>query len=309
MSWPKGRDCESGGRPSGIRGGIGEKYMVIDFHTHTFPDKVAAKAIPRMEQEIAANGRFGTSVRARLSGTAAGLSESTKKNDIDLSVVLPVATAPRQTESINRYAAAFNQSSSTTRLLSFGAIHPDNENYREILRGLKEQGIRGIKLHPDYQGVYFDDPRYLHIMDCAAELDLVIVTHAGIDVGKPRVVYCTPDMICRVDDCLRYPKLVLAHLGGWNLWNEVEEKLLGRALYLDTAICFDRRLPHVTKEQFRRFVEKHGSGRILFGTDSPWTDPGESIAAVKAAGLPEEQEEAILGGNARGLLKLDAQNM
>ena len=276
--------------------------MIIDFHTHTFPDQVAVEAIPKMEQEIAANGRFGTSVRARLSGTAAGLSESAEKNGIDLAVVLPVATSPRQTESINRYAVETNRTGGDTRLLSFGAIHPDNEDYRAILRKLKAEGIKGIKLHPDYQGVYFDDRRYLKIMDCAAELDLVIVTHAGVDVGKPRTVYCTPDMICRADDLLQYPKLVLAHLGGWNMWDEAEEKLLGRDLYLDTAFCFDRRVPHVTAEQFRGFIEKHGSGHILFGTDSPWADQGESLAAVRAAGLSKEQEEAVLGGNACRLL-------
>lgn len=279
--------------------------MIIDFHTHTFPDKVAEKAIPKMEKEAEANGRFGSAVKARLTGTAYALEESTKVNGIDLSVVLPVATAPRQTESINLFAARANENTKETRLLSFGAIHPDNEDYREILRGLKARGIKGIKLHPDYQGVELDDKRYLRIMDFAANLDLVIVTHAGVDVGKPQHVYCTPDMICRVDDVLGYPKLVLAHMGGWGLWDEVEEKISGRNLFLDTAICFDKELPHVTVEQFRRFVVKHGAERLLFGTDSPWTDQGEGIAAIYDMGLSAEQEEAILGGNACRLLEIE----
>lgn len=278
--------------------------MIIDFHTHTFPDKVAAAAIFKMEQEARKNGEMGAAVKARLDGTEAGLMESAKRNGIDVSVVLPVATVPRQTASINLFAARANENSKTTGLLSFGAIHPDNEDYREILRDLKGRGIKGIKLHPDYQGVFFDDKRYLRIMDFAANLDLIIVTHAGVDVGKPKVVYCTPERICRVDDALRYPKLVLAHLGGWGLWDEVEELIVGRELYLDTAICFAQELPHVAGEQFRRFIKKHGAERILFGTDSPWTDQGEGVAALKRMGLPEEQENAILGGNAARLLEL-----
>lgn len=278
--------------------------MIIDFHSHTFPDKVAASAIPMMEAEIARNNDFDFEVKAVLNGTVSQLEESIKANGIDYSVVLPVATSPKQPESINAFAAKANERTKEIGLLSFGAIHPDNENYKEILNDISDKGIKGIKLHPDYQGVMFDDPRYLRIMDYAAQLDLIIVTHAGVDIGKPHVVHCTPDMICRVDDTLKYPKLVLAHFGGWALWDEVEEKICGRDLYLDTAVSLEKLIPHVEKEQFLRMVEKHGAERILFGTDSPWSDLGNGIVTLKSFGLPEEEEKAILGENARKLLGL-----
>lgn len=278
--------------------------MIIDFHTHTFPDKVAAAAIPMMEQEIAGNNDYESPMKAKLSGTAAQLEQSGKEYGIDLSVVLPVATSPKQSESINLFAARANEQTRQTGLMSFGAIHPDNENYREILRGLKSRGIKGIKLHPDYQKVMFDDPRYLRIMDFAAELDMIIVTHAGVDIGKPHVVHCTPDMVCRVDEVLQYPKLVLAHMGGWRMWDEVEEKIVGRRLYLDTAVCFEPTVHHMEKEQFLRFINKHGADKILFGTDSPWSDQGAGIKKIKSMELPENQERAILGGNAKALLSI-----
>lgn len=278
--------------------------MVIDFHTHTFPEKVAATAIPMMEKEILRNSSYSQPLKANLTGTADGLSESCRENGVDLSVVLPVATSPKQTENINLFAKKANADTPATGLLSFGAIHPDNEDYREILKGLAAEGIKGIKLHPDYQGVMFDDIRYLRIMDCAAGLDMIIVTHAGIDIGKPKVVHCTPDMVCRMDDELRYEKLVLAHLGGWRLWDEVEDKLAGRRLYMDTAVCFESTVHHMEKEQFHRFLKKHGVERILFGTDSPWSHQGKSIEKIKRLGLTMEQERAILGDNARALLSI-----
>lgn len=278
--------------------------MIIDFHTHVFPDDVAFDAISKMEEEAAANGKF--SVKAKLEGTAKALEDKARENGIDWSIVLPVATSPRQAESINLFAARANENSVRTGLFSLGAIHPDNENYKEILRGLKARGIKGIKLHPDYQGAYVDDMRYLRIMDFAADLDLVIVVHAGTDVGKPQEVHSTVDRLCTVDDVLAYPKLVLAHMGGYDRWEEVEQKLLGRNIYLDTAMCFEEEIPYMSVEQFQRFVDKHGFKRILFGTDSPWADQGRSVEMIKSAGLLKEQEAAILGGNALQLLGLEA---
>lgn len=278
--------------------------MIIDFHSHTFPDKVAAAAIPMMEKEIADNNDFDFTVRATLNGTASALEESVSRNGIDLSVVLPVATNPKQPASINLYAAKNNERTDENGVFSFGAIHPDNENYKEILREVKSMGLKGIKLHPDYQDVMFDDIRYLRIMEYAAELELIIVTHAGVDIGKPHVVHCTPDMACRVDDALQYSKLVLAHFGGWKLWDEVEEKIAGRNLYLDTAVCFEELIPHVEPEQFKRIMNRHGYDKILFGTDSPWSDLGRGIRTVRNMQLRPEEEAAILGENAAELLQL-----
>lgn len=278
--------------------------MIIDFHTHVFPDEVASDAISKMEKEAAING--GYPVKAKLAGTAKALEDKARENGIDWSIVLPVATSPRQAESINLFAARANENSVRTGLFSLGAIHPDNENYKEILRGLKARGIKGIKLHPDYQGAFIDDMRYLRIMDFAADLDLVIVVHAGTDVGKPQEVHSTVDRLCTVDDVLAYPKLVLAHMGGYDRWEEAEQKLLGRNIYLDTAMCFEEEIPHMSVEQFRRFVNKHGFKRILFGTDSPWADQGRSVEMIKSAGLLKEQQAAILGGNALQLLGLEA---
>lgn len=278
--------------------------MIIDFHTHVFPDDVASDAISKMEEEAAANGKYP--VKAKLAGTAKALEDKARENGIDWSIVLPVATSPRQVESINLFAARANENSVRTGLFSLGAIHPDNENYKEILRGLKAREIKGIKLHPDYQGAYVDDMRYLRIMDFAADLDLVIVVHAGTDIGKPQEAHSTVDRLCTVDDVLAYPKLVLAHMGGYDRWEEVEQKLLGRNIYLDTAMCFEEEIPHMSVEQFRRFVDKHGFKRILFGTDSPWADQGRSVEMIRSAGLLKEQEAAILGGNALQLLGLEA---
>ena len=122
---------------------------------------------------------------------------------IDLSVIVPVATKPSQFESVNRFAKEINDAYKGKTLLSFGGIHPDSENYKKELDTIKELGIPGIKIHPDYQGVMIDDSRFMNIIEYADSLGLIIITHAGIDIGLPEPVHCAPDKMRKVYDKIK----------------------------------------------------------------------------------------------------------
>ncbi len=274
--------------------------MIIDMHTHTFPDSIAAPALANMEKSV--REKQGYDLKIKVAGTRDALEASTKRNHVDLSVVVPVATKPAQSAGINRFAYETNEQSRSTGVFSFGSIHPDNTDYKDILKDVKARGLKGIKLHPDYQKVEFDDERYLRIMDYAANLGLIIITHAGEDIGLPEKIHCTPDMVLRVLNHIQPEKLILAHMGGWNMWDEVEEKLVGKNVYLDTAFVFEKDVPHISKEQFQRIVNRHGADKIVFATDSPWADQGESIQSIMDMELTKEQQDQILGENAGRLL-------
>ncbi len=265
--------------------------MIIDFHTHTFPDALAPRAIAKLSSSA-----HLTSV---LDGTAHTLSQSTKEAGIDLSIVLPVATKPSQTKDINKEALLFLESVHETKLLSFGAIHPDNEDYRNIIKELACHNIPGIKLHPVFQQTYFDDIRYLRIIDCACEHDLIVVTHAGYDISSPHADYVTSAHILPVIRQLAPAKLVLAHMGGWDCYEEVYEHLCGQAVYFDTSFSLDTGL---SIDFFTKIVKKHGAQNILFGTDSPWSSQKETLEKIKQSGLSEKEIRLILSENAAGLL-------
>lgn len=265
--------------------------MIVDFHTHTFPDKIAEKTIAYLSQK--------GGVPAFREGTLSSLKESMKRAGVDWSVVLPVATSPKQVESINRLGAELNGKDG---VLYAGAIHPDCENIEEILDGIRDAGLFGIKLHPDYQDVRFDDPRCVRIMRAAAERGLITVTHAGVDVGYPDDVHCTPDMVLHVLEELRgviENKLVLAHLGGCDLPDEVLDKLVGKPVYLDTAVVLDR-----YPEKAKKIILRHGPEKVLFATDSPWADQKTYVELLRTFGLGEEALRLIFSENARKLLKL-----
>ena len=277
--------------------------LKIDFHTHAFPDAIANKTIALLSKQ--------GGIPPFSDGTETGTVQVLKEAGISMGIVLPVVTKPEQFPSVTRFAAAVNEKYRADReslmkegfhrnacLLSFGGIHPDSANYKAELKQLSEQGFLGIKLHPDYQGVNFDDIRYMRIIEYATELGLIVVTHAGVDIGFPDCVRNTPKMAKRVISEVQPDKLVLAHMGGYGLWEEVLECLAGESVYFDTAFCFGR----MPSEQMHRLISAHSENRILFATDCPWGKPTEFTAQMEQLELTEEQKSKIFGKNALRLL-------
>jgi len=265
--------------------------MVVDFHTHIFPDAIAPKTIAALEK--------ASGIKAATNGTLEGLLQSMERTGVDMSVILPVVTKPSQFESINLFAKSVNEQYAR-KLLSFGGIHPDCENYKEKLRYIKELGLCGIKIHPDYQGVMIDDIRYMNIIEYASELGLIVSTHAGLDNGFPDLVHCPPDRMRKVIDAIKPEKFIVAHYGGWKRWEEVYEHLADANVYFDTAVTFG----YIEQEMFLKIWEKHDKKKVLFATDSPWSDPAMAIAKVHELPLSVEEKCAILSDNARSLLNI-----
>lgn len=285
-----------------------EDKMIIDFHTHTFPDFLAPKVIPKLEKSAC--------IKAFVDGTVEGLKASMLEAGIDISVVLPAATSPAQVETCNNSAQKINEEQ-PNKIHSFCAMHPDYADYKIELKRIKDMGLKGIKLHPDYQKTLFDDIRYKRILECATELDLITVVHAGLDIGLPDPIHATPQRIKNLIDDVHPEKLVLAHMGGFQLWNEVLELLGDKDVYLDASFSLgtinysidatdEFKMKHKMMDEalFMRMLEAFGEDRILFGTDSPWGGQKETLECFKALPLTEGQSEKILSLNASKLLQI-----
>ena len=280
--------------------------IITDFHTHTFPDAIAQRAIAGMQQNSHA-AAFG-------SGTLDGLLASMESAGVFRSVVLPVATNPLKISSINDSNIAREKSQ---HVVFFGAMHPQAENWKQELSRLAAAGVPGIKIHPQYQDTDITDIRYLRILDHAASLGLITVMHAGDEIAYPGVVRCSPEMVRSVCDQLGNIPLVLAHMGGWKNWQRVAENLAHTGCYLDTAISLGQivpiddhyapgDLPLLSEEDFVSLLRAFGSQRILFGTDSPWADQAEEIRKLTSLPLTQDELENILSRNAARLLGLSS---
>ncbi len=274
--------------------------MIIDIHTHVYPEKIVDKAIRVLEKN--------SGIKARVDGRKESLRRSMKEAGVDYSVLLPVATSPKQVDRINAEAGETNAHARETGLLSFGGIHPDTENYKEELRRVKALGLKGIKLHPDYQDAFFDDIRYKRIVAEATEQGLYTIVHAGEDIGLPEPVHCRPQHVLELIRDTQTDKLILAHMGGWRLWDEVEELLAEQPVMIDTAFTQEY-IQGVSglldEEQFIHLVRVFGAQRVLFGTDSPWSDQKESVEWLRKIDLTEKEKEQILAENARKILYVE----
>ena len=260
--------------------------MIIDFHTHAFSEKIVEKAMSKL---TATSG-----MKPYTDGTVNGLLEIMNNSGVDKSVVLPIATKPSQQRIVNSWAKEIM----SDKIYAFGSVHPDAEDALEELDRIKESGLYGVKLHPDYQDMYFDNIRYERIIDAASELGLITVVHAGVDPKCPEDVHCTPEMARKVLDDVKPEKLVLAHMGGNEMWDDVERYLVGQNVYFDTGVILNT----MPQEQFLRIVHMHGADRILFGTDSPWADQKNFVALLEHMPLTEEEKAAIFSENAKKLL-------
>ena len=148
--------------------------------------------------------------------------------------------------------------------------------------------------------MYFDDNRYIKILEAAAKRGLITVTHAGLDVAFPDDIHCTPDRILNVLSRLEGiidNKLVLAHLGSCDAPDEVIEKLAGKNVYMDTAVVLDR-----YPEKAKKVIEAHGFDKILFATDSPWADQKFYVEFFKTFGFDERAFDKMFSENALKLL-------
>ena len=153
-------------------------------------------------------------------------------------------------------------------------------------------------------GVEITDPRYDKIFSLLDERGMFAVTHAGPDPVSPGRVFAPPEGILTV--LRRHPALTLvaAHLGGPGTAKEVLRLLVGTGVYFDTSLSSTR---DAEREDLYEILRRHDPRRLLFGTDTPWTDPATEIRFLENSGLPKADLNLIFYRNARRLLGADGE--
>lgn len=264
--------------------------MLIDFHTHAFPDGIASRALAGLSQ--ASGGMV-----PQTEGTAASLLAQMDRDGVDISVVQSIATNPRQQRNVNTFSIELNRSS---RIKAFGSVHPDAPDALEELERLADAGVKGVKFHPEYQRFYADEERMKPIYRKISELGLITLFHAGQDIGFPPPYHCLPEHLLGALKGLDGP-VVAAHWGGYGCGLEVAEKLCGENLYFDLSMGYGI-LP---KPIAQAIIEKHGPDKLLFGSDMPWHRPQWELRLLDSLDLSEEDREKICCRNAARLLNLE----
>lgn len=260
--------------------------MLIDFHTHCFPDKIAAKAIEKLSY-------ISGGLEPYTDGTVNGLNESMKKGGVSKSVVLNIATNAHQQRNVNDFAASVN----SENIISFGSVFPESPDVLEELERIKAMGLKGVKLHPDYQGFSVDDPKMKAIYKKISSLGLITVFHAGNDYGFEPPFGNTPDKMIKALRWFSSP-VIAAHWGGVNCNEGVLKYLCGTDIYFDTSFGYSM----MPKYYAQKILDKHGADKMLFGTDTPWHTPSMELRLLNSLDMSEEDREKIFYKNAQKLL-------
>ena len=262
--------------------------MIIDFHTHIYPESVAAKILP------AAKKKLGITVPG--TGSPEDLRVRMKSSGIYRSIVLPLAKGQNDVSSLNDWI----QSITGDGLTPFGAIHPLMDGLEEELDRLATQGIRGVKIMPLLQEIYPDDPRCDRLYEALTKRDMIRVTHAGRDPLERKEIFGTPERFSKVIESYPELVLVLAHLGGLRMWDDVSRWLLpaGRNVYFDSSYASF----FLKENKMTDLIKDIGTDHVLFGSDYPWEDPGRAAGIIKRLELSGSEREAMLGRNAVKLL-------
>lgn len=260
--------------------------MLIDFHTHAFPDAVATKAIPSLE-------KIGK-IKAHTDGTIQGLLRSMDQAGIEKSVICSIATRPEQFAPILSWSHAVQSS----RIIPLPSIHPADPNRVEHVHRVKEEGFLGIKMHPYYQDFLLADEQLFDFYEALAESGLLLVAHCGFDIGFPRTRCADPAQIRTLLKTFPTLRFIATHFGGWQLWDEVEDMLIGREIYMEISFA----LKYLKKQQIERMLGNHPREYLLFGSDSPWDDQQTCLEELTKLSLDKELLIDITGNNAEKLL-------
>lgn len=262
--------------------------MIIDMHAHAFPDSLAQRAMAALEGPI--------DWKAVGDGTIAGLLRSMDAACVDVSVICNIATKPSQAEPI----FAWCRQIASDRIVPFPSIHPLTPDITGWVKRIADAGLRGIKMHPMYQEFAIDEERMDSLYGPIAEAGLLLEMHCGYDIAFPGDTRADVERIVRVLD--RHPslRLICTHLGAWRQWDAVRDQLAGRDVHMETSMSVGLLGAKGTAE----IIRAHDPGKMMFGTDWPWTHQTDQINLLRALDLPAEQVQAILGGNAARLLGL-----
>lgn len=261
-----------------------KKYKIIDSHCHIYPDKIAEKASGSTSDFYKMPSLFDGKISTLLEkGTAAG---------IEHFIVQSVATSPKQVSGINHFIAEA-VANSGGRFTGLGTLHPDSTNMKEEVDEIIHLGLKGVKLHPDIQGVAIDDARMDKIYELCQER-LPILMHTG----DYRFDFSNPNRMLPVLE--KYPRLTVvgAHFGGWSVWDEATRTLsCHENFYVDCSSSLYAMSPEKAKE----LITAYGTKRVLFGTDYPMWDIDLEIERFMKIELTEEERCDILCNNATRL--------
>lgn len=251
-----------------------------DIHAHIFPEKIAAKAA----QSI---GEFYGTQPGHLA-SADNLAQKEQAAGVCRVAVSNSAVTETQVRSVNTFIA--EACAAHTEFLGFGSLLPTMSGYCEELDYMQAYGLRGVKIHPDFQRIPLDLPTAIPLYREIARRGLPVLVHMGDD----RYDYSAPERLRNLTQKVPDLIVIAAHLGGYRAWRKSYEMPQRSGVYYDTSSS----LMFLSPEEVHRMIDRFGIDRILFGSDFPMWTPQTEVQRLLEMDLrltPAELERVFYG--------------
>lgn len=261
---------------------------VINSHCHIYPNKIASKAVKGI--------RDFYDLDMSLNGSVDDLIKDGEKVGVVHYLVHSVATTPKQVKSINEFIAS-EVKAHPKLFTGFGTLHPDSETIEEDLDYLIELGLKGVKIHPDFQLFALNEEKAFKMTQCVNDREIPLMIHCG----DFRYNYSNPEQLKPLLE--RFPDLQVigAHFAGWSMWEEATKELAGTPnLIVDLSSSLYALNPETAKE----LIYAYGADKVLWATDFPMWESESEMEMFNKIDLNENERNQILYENAVKLLGL-----
>lgn len=261
-------------------------YEIIDAHSHIFPASIAEKATVNI-------GKF-YDLHMNNCGSSEELIKSGSKIGTSLYLVCSVATTPHQVSSINEFIA--QECGKYDCFFGLGAAHPLSEDIEGDIEQIRALGLKGVKLHPDFQTFNADSPEAFRIYEII-EGSMPLLIHCGDE----RYEYSRPERIANIAKNFPKLKLIASHLGGYQLWDEAQSCLRG---FENVRVDLCSSLAFMPAETALSRIRGFGAENCFFGTDFPMWSHDIELERIMSLGLTDAELKGILAGNFREFMNI-----
>lgn len=228
---------------------------LIDIHTHIYPDAIAEKATESICDFYQLDG-------GGMNGSAKMLLSQGDKAGIHKFVILPVGMRPDRVRHVNDFI--LEQVAAQPRFIGFGTVHAAMKQLTDEVEYIISKGLRGIKMHPDFQEFNIDDERLFPVYEMI-QGKLPVIFH----MGDPRYDCSHPARLRKILEQFPRLQVIAAHFGGYSMYETAYELLHDKDCIFDisSSLMF---MPEGVAE---KYINAFGAERMAFGTDYPLWDP------------------------------------
>ena len=259
---------------------------VIDFHTHVYPDFIAGKAADTIRS-------FYSLGDDSMNGTVTDLLAHADRAGISEFVLLPVAVKPEGTRHINDFI--LGQLETQPRFYGFGTIHAAMENLTDEVEYIIDKGLRGVKMHPDFQVFPIDDPRLFPAYE-QLQGRLPVLFH----MGDQRYDHSHPRRLRQVLELFPKLQVIAAHFGGYTMHETACQELKHTDCFFDISSS----LMFMDECVAEIYINPYGAERLVYGSDYPMWNPERELQRFLRLKLTDAQFQQIAWKTAAQILHL-----